>query len=173
MTTTRNRMKPWFVVVAICAAVLVLCARQAPGQPSSPCCQQGQPIKFAAPFPIWGVDSAAGCGCSEVGWDARGMIPWQTFAQGEYVGHARAPHVPEYRIREGDVVAVYYRRTREEISRPYELQVGDRIRVESLTAGHSAPAASTIADAPPAEDTISRDLVIQPDGTVTLPLLGQ
>src|SRR5215210_4714010 len=94
-----------------------------------------QPLTPAAPFPIWGVDSAAGCGCGEVGWDARGMIPWQEFAQGEYVGHARTPHVPEYRVREGDVIAVYYRRTREEISRPYELQVGDRIRVESLSSG--------------------------------------
>jgi hypothetical protein len=45
------------------------------------------------------------------------MIPWQQFAQGEYVGHARAPHVPEYRIREGDQIAVYYRRTRDELSR--------------------------------------------------------
>ena len=96
-----------------------------------------QPLTPAAPYPIWGVDSAAGRGCGEVGWDARGMIPWQEFAQGEYVGHARTPHVPEYRVREGDVIAVYYRRTREEISRPYELQVGDRIRVESLTAGHA------------------------------------
>ncbi len=97
-----------------------------------------QPVTPAAPFPIWGVDSGAGCGCGEVGWDARGMIPWQEFAQGEYVGHARTPHVPEYRVREGDVVAVYYRRTREELSRPYEIQVGDRLRVESLTADHGS-----------------------------------
>ena len=63
------------------------------------------------------------------------MIPWQEFAQGEWVGHARTAQVPEYRLREGDQIAVYYRRTREELSRPYELQVGDRILVESLTAG--------------------------------------
>lgn len=138
-----------------------------------PCPQACQPIDFAAPFPIWGVDSAAGCGCGEVGWDARGMIPWQQFAQGEYVGHARTPHVPEYRIREGDVIAVYYRRTREELSRPYELQVGDRLRVESLTAGSGTAAAPGGNDAPPAEDTIARELVVQPDGTITLPLLGQ
>ena len=132
-----------------------------------------QPVTPAAPFPIWAVDSAAGCGCGEVGWDARGMIPWQEFAQGEYVGHARTPHVPEYRVREGDVVAVYYRRTREEFSRPYELQVGDRIRVESLTAGKSTTAAAPGAEAEQANDDISRELVVQPDGTITLPLLGQ
>ncbi len=132
-----------------------------------------QPLSPAAPFPIWGVDSAAGCGCGEVGWDARGMIPWQEFAQGEYVGHARTPQVPEYRLREGDVVAVYYRRTREELSRPYELQVGDRIRVESLTAGHSGATVPGSTETEPADDNISRELVIQPDGTITLPLLGQ
>jgi polysaccharide export outer membrane protein len=126
----------------------------------------------AAPHPIWGVDSAAGGHCGEVGWDARGMIPWQEFAQGEYVGHARTPHVPEYRLREGDLVAVYYRRTRQELSRPYELQVGDRIRVESLTAG-SATGTPAGAAATPADDRISRELVVQPDGTITLPLLGQ
>lgn len=126
----------------------------------------------ASPYPIWGVDSAAGGGCGEVGWDARGMIPWQEFAQGEYVGHARTPHVPEYRMREADVVAVYYRRTRNELSRPYELQVGDRIRVESLAAGTDTGNPADGA-APGTNDTIARDLIIQPDGTITLPLLGQ
>jgi polysaccharide export outer membrane protein len=132
-----------------------------------------QPLTPAAPFPIWGVDSAAGCGCGEVGWDARGMIPWQEFAQGEYVGHARTPHVPEYRVREGDVIAVYYRRTREEISRPYELQVGDRIRVELLSGADSTAVGASATDGGPSNDNISRELVVQPDGTITLPLLGQ
>lgn len=153
---------------------------------SSPCLQPVSPFPCllpsdthecqalgpAAPYPIWGVDSATGCGRGEVGWDARGHIAWQQFAQGEYVGHARAPQVPEYRLRTGDQLAVYYRRTREEISRPYEFQVGDVIQVESLTAGNS-PAATRggVSSAPP--DGISRELVIQPDGTITLPLLGQ
>src|SRR3954449_6875298 len=175
MTTTRNSKIRWFAIAAICAAVLALCvvAQSMAQQPSPSCqsCQQCQPINFAAPYPIWGVDSAAGCGCSEVGWDARGMIPWQEFAQGEYVGHARTPHVPEYRIREGDVVAVYYRRTREELSRPYELQVGDRVRIESLTAGHTTTAVPGSSEAEPTDDNLTRELVVQPDGTITLPLL--
>ncbi|MEX0586267.1 MAG: polysaccharide biosynthesis/export family protein [Pirellulales bacterium] len=130
----------------------------------------------AAPYPIWGVDSAtASCSGAEVGWDARGMIPWQEFAQGEYVGHARTPHVPEYRLREGDLVAVYYRRTREELSRPYEIEVGDRLRVESLTAGAGTATAARGANSTgeATTDDLSRDLVVQPDGTITLPLLGQ
>lgn len=181
--TMLNR-RDWVVMLGLVVGVLFgvrngLAQQFAPGQApcqSSSCPQQPcQAVNFAAPFPIWGVDSAAGCGCSEVGWDARGMIPWQEFAQGEYVGHARSPHVPEYRIREGDLIAIYYRRTREELSRPYELQVGDRVRVESLTAGRG-PSPSTspgAGDAQPTDDSISRELVIQPDGTITLPLLGQ
>jgi polysaccharide export outer membrane protein len=133
-----------------------------------------QALGPAAPYPIWGVDSlAGGCG-NEVGWDARGMIPWQEFAQGEWVGHARTAQVPDYRLREGDQVAVYYRRTREEQSRPYELQVGDRILVESLTAGGGAIANQPGGDTIPRSDVgISRELVIQPDGTIAVPLVGQ
>src|SRR5687767_10850083 len=44
-----------------------------------------QALGPAAPYAIWAVDSMAGRGCGEVGWDARGCIPWQEFAQGEYV----------------------------------------------------------------------------------------
>ena len=135
-----------------------------------------QALGPAAPYAIWGVDSAAaGCSGGEVGWDARGMIPWQEFAQGEYVGHARAPHVPEYRLREGDLVAVYYRRTRDELSRPYELEVGDRLRVESITAGSGTAVGARTGGvgAETTTDDIARELVVQPDGTITLPLLGQ
>ncbi|MCI0492981.1 MAG: polysaccharide biosynthesis/export family protein [Planctomycetes bacterium] len=132
-----------------------------------------QALSPASPYPIWGVDSAAGNGCGEVGWDSRGMIPWEQFAQGEYIGHARTPQVPEYRLREADVITVYYRRTREELSRPYELEVGDRIRVESLTAGSGAAIKPEGNETVATADSISRELVIQPDGTITLPMLGQ
>jgi polysaccharide export outer membrane protein len=179
--TMLNR-RDWVVMLGLIIGVL-FGVRDGLGQQTSPgampcqSCQQQpcQAVNFAAPFPIWGVDSAAGCGCSEVGWDARGNIPWQEFAQGEYVGHARSPHVPEYRVREGDLIAVYYRRTREEISRPYELQVGDRIRIESLTAGRGTTSQTSPGggEAQPSDDSISRELLIQPDGTITLPLLGQ
>jgi polysaccharide biosynthesis/export protein len=186
MTTTRRKTIRRFAAV-VCAAVVAcsVVARLAMSQPmmqNPSSCQLGQscqssqpcqPINFAAPFPIWGVDSAAGCGCNEVGWDAKGMIPWQQFAQGEYVGHARSPHVPEYRIREGDKLAIYYRRTREVLSRPYEIQVGDRLRVESLTSGRSTTTTSAGTESQASDDNIARELVVQPDGTITLPMLGQ
>ncbi|MGI9455472.1 MAG: polysaccharide biosynthesis/export family protein [Aeoliella sp.] len=128
-----------------------------------------QALGPAAPHSIWSVDSAAGCGCGEVGWDSRGCGNWQTYAQGEYVGHARLPHVPEYRLRVGDQLAVYYLRTREVLSKPYELQVGDTIRVESLTAGTTPDDQADAA----ADDNLNRQVIIQPDGTITLPMLGQ
>lgn len=134
---------------------------------------RGQPIRLcqalgpAAPHPIWGVDSMAGGGCGEVGWEARGCVNWQAYAQGEYVGHERIAHVPEYRIRVGDLLAFLYRLTREETGQPYELEVGDQIRVESLTGDNGASAGGI------ANDNIRRDLIVQPDGTISLPLLGQ
>ena len=135
-------------------------------QCTSPPC--GNP---AAPHPIWAVDSTAGCGRGEVGWQQRSYcVDWQAYAQGEYVGHARTPHVPEYRLRVDDVIAFVFRLTREETSRPYELQVGDKIRVESLT-GDSRTSGGE--DSPSENDNIGRELVIQPDGSISLPLLGQ
>jgi polysaccharide export outer membrane protein len=166
MTRVRTKVGRWIAIAAVCIAL-------GPASIGRNDEASAQSLGPAAPHAIWGVDSAAGGACSEVGWDARGMIPWQEFAQGEYVGHARAPHVPEYRFREGDLVAVYYRRTREELSRPYELEVGDRIRVESLTANHVPPTETAEGGGQPFGDGIARELVVQPDGTITLPLLGQ
>jgi polysaccharide export outer membrane protein len=123
---------------------------------------QGGPIELcqalspAAPNPVTGVDCVANGGCGENGWDAMGPIDWQQYAQGEYVGHARLAHVPEYRLRVDDQLDVVYRLTREETARPYQLNVGDEIEVESFT-----------------DEKLNRKLLIQPDGTITLRLLGQ
>jgi polysaccharide export outer membrane protein len=124
-----------------------------------------QALGPAAIHPIWGVDSTAGTGLGEVTWDERGPINWQAYAQGEYVGHARTAQVPQYRVRVDDQIAFVFRLTRDVDPSPYELQVGDSIRVESLTGDSGA--------AETARDNIRRDLVIQPDGTISLPLLGQ
>ena len=111
----------------------------------------------AAPRPIHGVDcNNCNGGGGEKHWNAWQPIPWQAFAQGEYIGPHRDQHVPEYRLRVDDQLQFVYRLTREETSTPYELNVGDTIRVESLTDGN-----------------LDRELVIQPDGSITLRLLGQ
>jgi polysaccharide export outer membrane protein len=98
-------------------------------------------------WPVYGDCASGSCGPA---------MPWQSYAQGEYVGHVRTPHVDDYRLRVDDQLEFVYRLTREETTRPYELNVGDEIRVESL-----------------ADDRIGRNLVVQPDGTITLMLLGQ
>lgn len=109
----------------------------------------------AAPYPIRGVDCLNG-NCGMPTWESARPLDWQPFGQGEYVGHPRWAHVPEYRLRVDDRLEFLFRVTRNEQSTPYELNVGDEIRVESFI-----------------DDTLNRDLIIQPDGTITLRLLGQ
>lgn len=143
--------------------------------------RRAQPVRLcqalgpAAPHPIWAVDSARGSCDAEVGWDARDCAPWQSFAQGEYVGHARLAHVPEYRLRVDDSLAVFYLRTREVQAGAYTLQVGDRIRVESLTAGSGvgAPSQGRVDTAGASSDDLNREVAVQPDGTIWLPLVGR
>jgi len=117
-----------------------------------------QALGPAAPCPICAVDCST-CKCNwygRGGWEAARAIAWQAYAQGEYVGHARTAHVPQYRLRVDDQLDMIYRVTRDETSRPYKLNVGDEIRVESFT-----------------DPALTRDLILQPDGTITLRLLGQ
>jgi polysaccharide biosynthesis/export protein len=148
-------------------------AEQQPQPLAAQTCAAGSYTSNASPYPIWGVDSLAGRGRGEVGWDSRGFIDWQNFAQGEWVGHARIAQVPEYRLRADDQLSIYFLRTREVIATPYRLQVGDRFRVESLTAGTSSSPGSTSSPASGGEDSLNREVEVQPDGTITLPLVGR
>jgi len=161
MKLPTKRIRRLLLVQLLLLAAGTFCASAA-----RPC--QAQALGPAAPHPIWAVDSMAGCGQGEVGWEARSHINWQSYAQGEYVGAARMVHVFDYRVRVDDQIAFIFRLTREETSKPYELQVGDRIRVESLTGDSSSASGRS-----PENDNIGRELIIQPDGTISLPLLGQ
>ena len=114
-----------------------------------------QALGPAAPCDICAVDGST-CNCRRRGWEAARIIAWQAYAQGEYVGHERLAHVPEYRLRVDDQLDMVYRLTREETTTPYRLNVGDEIRVESFT-----------------DPDLNRELLLQPDGTITLRLLGQ
>ena len=114
-------------------------------------CQMGDPCNPR----IDGVDCAQGDGCGELHWRAWGPIPWQAFAQGEYVGPSRAPHVPEYRLRVDDVLEFVFVLTREEFG-AYRIQVGDSLKLESQI-----------------DATLTREVSVLPDGTVTFPLIGQ
>ena len=115
-------------------------------------CQGWSP---AAPFDTPGIDCIPNGDCG-LGWDALGPVGFGQHAQGEYVARPRLAHVPEYRLRVDDELEFVYRLTRIETTRPYELNVGDELRIESV-----------------ADKMLERTLVVQPDGTITLPLLGQ
>ncbi len=80
---------------------------------------------------------------------------WDALAQGEYVGPARVPHVPEYRLRVDDEVEFSYRPAREVLGQSYQLEVGDVIRIESHI-----------------DAALTRDVTVQPDGTVDVLYLG-
>jgi polysaccharide export outer membrane protein len=64
--------------------------------------------------------------------------------------------VPAYRLRVDDQLECLYRLTREETSEPYEINVGDELQLESVS-----------------DEKLNRNLIVQPDGTITLKLLGQ
>lgn len=106
-----------------------------------------------------------GCGpaCREARWGASRPIPWEVFAQGDYVGPARVQHVPEYTVRVNDVIEVVYWFTLEARDEAYRLEVGDEVMVESFT----DPTLNR------GSLDLGRGLMIQPDGTITCRLLGQ
>ncbi len=111
-------------------------------------CQAFQPC-------LTGVDCAAGGPCSEPHWKDARPIPFQMFGHGEYIGPAREQHVPEYRIRVDDQLEFVYRLTRESTGKPYELNIGDDLRVEVM-----------------ADNAIDRKVQVQPDDTIVLPYIG-
>lgn len=122
-----------------------------------------QPCQFCEPV-ICGVDSAAPArACGEPTWGDWRPIPWQVFAHGEYVGPPREVHVSEYRLRVDDSLEFVYRFTHVASGQIYRLDVGDEIVIESLTD-------TTINRG----DVIQgRGVVVQSDGTITMPILGQ
>lgn len=136
----------WSIVLptAVVVGQIAACSHQ-------PTCELtcNQPI-------VTGVDSAACLSCGEPNWAMRGPLPWDMFAFGEYVGPHRTAHVPVYRLRVNDQLEFVYRLTRERSATPYQLNVGDRIRVESI-----------------ADENLDRELEIQPDGMITVRLVGE
>jgi len=117
----------------------------------------GPMLSPADPNAIPAVDCVNHCPPGyEATWRAVGPVwGFQEWAQGEYVGRARMAHVPTYRLRVDDQMEFVFRVTRNEIARPYKLNVGDEVMIESTN-----------------EADLRRTLVVLPDGTLTLPLLG-
>ncbi len=112
----------------------------------------------AAPHDTPAIDCVNACpeGC-EASWQAlRSEADFQRWAQGEYVGRARLPHVPVYRLRVDDAIEFVFRVDRDRMHGTYKFNVGDELAIESAT-----------------DPDLSRTLTVAPDGTITLPLIGQ
>ncbi len=121
-----------------------------PAAPTYPVGQGQQPRAMCA------VDSAYPSATGEPRWDDARLMPFQGYGPGEYTGPARHRHVDNYRIRVNDQLDLIYRRTRVESVEPYELNVGDEMRIESIID----------------PGTINRNVTILGDGTVNLALIG-
>jgi len=86
---------------------------------------------------------------------------FNAYGPGGYAGPARLQHLARYHIRPGDQIQVVYLVTRRQANGQYRLMPGDQVSIES------------IADADLNRGTLQDGLLIQPDGSITVRLLGQ
>jgi polysaccharide export outer membrane protein len=112
----------------------------------------------ASPHMTPAVDCVNSCPPGyEATWDSlRPVYDFEQWAQGEYVGRSRLPHVPTYRLRVDDQFEFTFRVDRDRIAGHYKLEVGDEVLVSSV-----------------GEPKLDRTLLVQPDGKITLPVVGQ
>lgn len=107
-----------------------------------------------------GVDCRDRCG-AELRWQDMKPMNFQAYAQGEYAGPPRLAHLAEYRLRPNDQLQLVYLITRRQTGGAYRLAVGDEVLVESVLNEELQ------------RGTLEKGLQIQPDGTITVLLLGQ
>ncbi|KAA1259630.1 Polysaccharide biosynthesis/export protein [Rubripirellula obstinata] len=107
-----------------------------------------------------GVDCACGEGAEQRWRDMRPMA-FDAYGPGGYAGPSRLAHLSEYRLRPGDQIQVVYLITRRQKVGPYRLMPGDEVLIESVS------------DEELTRGTLENGLVIQPDGTITVRMLGQ
>ncbi len=94
-------------------------------------------------------------------WQCPYNAPFNIYGPGEYAGPSRTPRIPEYRLRTGDVVQFLFLVTGLKSEGSYRLTVGDELLIESE------------ADEELLRGSLEKGLAIQPDGTITLRLIGQ
>lgn len=120
----------------------------------------GYPCSNGCDRCMMGVDCQAHCG-AEARWRDMRPMPFESYGPGGYAGPARLAHLGEYRLRPNDEVQLFYLITRRQEAGSYRLTQGDTILIES------------IADSDLSRGTLENGLQIQPDGTITVRLLGQ
>ncbi len=120
----------------------------------------GYPCRGGCPKCMMAVDCQDHCG-AEGRWRDMSPMPFDAYGPGGYAGPSRYAHLGEYRLRPGDELQVIYLITRRQEQGDYRLAPGDEVLIES------------VADADLQRGTLERGLEIQPDGTITVRLLGQ
>ncbi|OYP32943.1 polysaccharide biosynthesis/export family protein [Rhodopirellula sp. MGV] len=120
----------------------------------------GYPCPSGCPKCMSGVDCADQCG-AEARWKDMRPMDFGAYGPGGYAGPSRYAHLGVYRLRPGDQLQVFYLITRRQNQGEYRLAPGDQVLIES------------VADQDLQRGTLDRGLVIQPDGTITVRLLGQ
>jgi polysaccharide biosynthesis/export protein len=109
---------------------------------------------------MMGVDCAGQCG-AEARWSDMRRMPFNIYGPGDYAGPSRFAHLGEYRLRPNDQIQIFYLITRRQNTGVYKLTPGDQILIESLS------------DDDLSRGTLESGLQIQPDGTITVRMLGQ
>lgn len=141
----------------LAAAIVLLASVAGPARAQGPplCAGdgRGQPCMQA-------VDSRT-CSGAEARWQDMKPMDFQPYAQGEYAGPPRLAHLAQYRLRPGDEVQLIYLITRRQTAGEYRLTVGDEVLIESISNDDLQ------------RGTLESGLQIQPDGTITVRLLGQ
>ncbi|MGB7345305.1 MAG: polysaccharide biosynthesis/export family protein [Pirellulaceae bacterium] len=94
-------------------------------------------------------------------WQCPHTAPFQIHGPGDYAGPARTHRLPEYRLRTGDTIQLTYLVAPMKMAGAYRLVVGDELMIES------------VADDDLQRGTMEKGLKIQPDGTISLRLIGQ
>lgn len=94
-------------------------------------------------------------------WQCPYRPPFNQFGPGEYAGPPRTIRIPEYRLRSGDQIQMMFMLVALRSEGAYRLAVGDELLIESE------------ADESIQRGDLVRGLVIQPDGTITLRLIGE
>lgn len=103
------------------------------------------------------IDCADNCGGRRQSWKDLHPYPFQPLGHGEYLGPIRLPSTLDYRLRVGDSIRFIFIDAPTQSEGSYRLMVGDEVAIESTV-----------------DEKIRRDrLTIQPDGKLTVALLGE
>ncbi|MEM8910762.1 MAG: polysaccharide biosynthesis/export family protein [Planctomycetota bacterium] len=131
-----------------------------PGCVSCGMTMQMTPLGYGCPKCMMGVDCATNCG-SEARWQDMRPMNFDAYGPGGYAGPARLQHLARYHLRPGDELQFVYLVTRRQNVGQYRLMPGDTVAIES------------IADGDLSRGSLVNGLAVQPDGTITVRLLGQ